>query len=44
MILVSEVQSETWKAETVHLWVNTASVVVSALIPVIWDLVRGIAN
>lgn len=44
MILVKEIQSKTRKAETVHLWVNTATVVVSALIPVVWDIIRGIAN
>lgn len=44
MIFVKKVKSETRKAETIHLWVNTASVVFSALIPVVWDLVRGIAN
>lgn len=44
MIVVKDVQPEARKAETVHLWINTVSVVVSALIPVLWDIVRGVTN
>jgi hypothetical protein len=41
---VEKTRPERRKAEIIHLWVNTASVVVSALIPVVWDIISGIAN
>lgn len=43
-MFVEETRSEKRRAETVHLWVNTVAVVVSALIPVAWDIISGIAK
>ena len=43
-MLVKETRRKTRRAETVHLWINTVAVVVSALIPVAWDIINGIAK
>lgn len=41
---MEETRPETRKAETVHLWVNTITLMASALIPVVWDIIRAIAD
>lgn len=32
------------KTESIPLWANTVGVVVAALIPVAWDIIRGVTN
>lgn len=41
---MEETRPKTRKAGTAHLWVNTVALMASALIPVVWDVIKGIAG